>query len=92
VLSFEVRDSEGQANREAAWRFIDATELVSITANLGDVKTTITHPGSTTHGRVCEEEKRRCGIGDNLIRLAVGLESLEDLKQDMQRGLKAIGF
>ena len=91
VLSFEVIDSDGQSDRQAAWRFINGTELVSITANLGDVKTTVTHPASTTHGRVPEEEKRRAGVTENLIRLAVGLESLEDLKRDMQRGLAAIG-
>ena len=84
--------AETEADRAAAWRFIDATRLVSITANLGDVKTTITHPGSTTHGRVAEDEKRRAGISDNLIRLAVGLEGLEDLKADMRRGLAALGF
>jgi O-succinylhomoserine sulfhydrylase len=92
VLSFEVRDCAGKADRDAAWRFIDATRLVSITANLGDVKTTITHPGTTTHGRVAEEEKRRAGISDNLIRVAVGLEGLEDLKADMRRGLAGLGF
>ncbi|MFN3712924.1 MAG: O-succinylhomoserine sulfhydrylase [Alcanivoracaceae bacterium] len=91
VLSFQVRDAAGQADREAAWRFIDATQLVSITANLGDVKTTITHPGSTTHGRVAEDEKRRAGITDNLIRVAVGLEHIDDLQADMQRGLAALG-
>jgi O-succinylhomoserine sulfhydrylase len=92
VLSFEVVDADNRADRAAAWRFIDATRLVSITANLGDVKTTITHPGSTTHGRVAEDEKRRAGISDNLIRLAVGLEGLEDLKADVRRGLAALGF
>ncbi|MDF1629785.1 MAG: O-succinylhomoserine sulfhydrylase [Alcanivoracaceae bacterium] len=92
VLSFEVVDSEGAEDRQAAWRFIDATRLVSITANLGDVKTTITHPGSTTHGRMADEEKRRAGISENLVRLAVGLEGIEDLKADMRRGLAALGF
>ena len=92
VLSFEVADSDGNEDRQAAWRFIDATRLVSITANLGDVKTTITHPGSTTHGRLSEEEKQRSGISENLIRLAVGLEGIEDLKADMRRGLTALGF
>ncbi|WP_111656790.1 O-succinylhomoserine sulfhydrylase [Isoalcanivorax indicus] len=91
VLSFEVEDSDGQRDRQAAWRFIDATRLVSITANLGDVKTTITHPGSTTHARVSDDEKRRSGISENLIRLAVGLEALDDLKADMVRGLQALG-
>ena len=91
VLSFEVADAQGRADRQAAWGFINGTDMVSITANLGDVKTTITHPASTTHGRVAEEEKRRAGITENLIRLAVGLESLSDLQADMRRGLSAIG-
>jgi|SRR5690554_164860 len=92
VLSFTVVDSAGQGDRQAAWRFIDATELVSITANLGDVKSTITHPASTTHGRLAEQEKQRTGISENLIRLAVGLEGIEDIKADMRRGLVALGF
>lgn len=91
VLSFEVEDSEGKRDRQAAWRFIDATRLVSITANLGDVKTTITHPASTTHGRVSDEEKQRSGIRENLIRVAVGLEGIVDLKADMARGIAALG-
>lgn len=91
VLSFQVEDSEGNADRQAAWRFINGTDLVSITANLGDVKTTITHPASTTHGRVPEEEKRLAGIDENLIRLAVGLESVADLKRDLLQGLSALG-
>lgn len=90
VLSFEVEDSQGCVDRDVAWRFIDATRMVSITANLGDVKTTITHPGSTTHGRVPEADKQRAGIVDNLIRLAVGLESVADLQADLQRGLDAL--
>ncbi|MCG8393892.1 MAG: O-succinylhomoserine sulfhydrylase [Pseudomonadales bacterium] len=90
VLSIEVEDSDGRRDRQAAWRFIDATRLISITANLGDVKTTVTHPASTTHGRVKEEEKERSGITENLIRLAIGLESVDDLKADLERGLKAL--
>jgi O-succinylhomoserine sulfhydrylase len=82
VLSFEVK-----GGREAAWRLIDATRLVSITANLGDVKTTITHPASTTHGRLSPEARAAAGITDGLLRLAVGLESVEDLKTDLARGL-----
>lgn len=92
VMAFTVRDSDGQADRQAAWRFIDATQLVSITANLGDTKTTITHPASTTHGRVPLEEKQRAGIHENLIRLAVGLEGLGDLRADLQRGIAALGY
>lgn len=85
VLSFRVK-----GDKAAAWRFIDATKMVSITANLGDAKTTITHPGTTTHGRLTAEEKQASGITDNLIRVAVGLEDLEDIKADMARGLDAI--
>jgi O-succinylhomoserine sulfhydrylase len=90
VMSIEVEDAAGCRDRQAAWRFIDATRLISITANLGDVKTTITHPASTTHGRVKEEEKQRAGVTENLIRLAIGLESVNDLKTDLSRGLQAI--
>jgi O-succinylhomoserine sulfhydrylase len=82
VLSFELK-----GGREAAWRLIDATRLVSITANLGDVKTTITHPASTTHGRLSPEARAAAGITDGLVRLAVGLESVADLQADLKRGL-----
>jgi O-succinylhomoserine sulfhydrylase len=85
VLSFTVR-----GGRDAAWRFIDATRLVSITANLGDAKTTIVHPATTTHGRLSDAQRAESGISDNLIRLAVGLEELSDLKADLQRGLDAV--
>jgi O-succinylhomoserine sulfhydrylase len=84
VLSFEVK-----GGRAAAWRLIDATQLVSHTANLGDVKTTIIHPASTTHGRISPEARTAAGITDGLVRLAVGLEAVEDLKQDLSRGLEA---
>ncbi|MGM0569191.1 O-succinylhomoserine sulfhydrylase [Marinobacter sp.] len=86
VLSFTVRGGQPEA-----WAFIDATRMVSITANLGDVKTTITHPGTTTHGRLSPEDKALAGITDNLIRLSVGIEALDDLKNDMKRGLQALG-
>jgi len=85
VLSFEL-----DGGREAAWRFIDATEVMSITANLGDTKTTITHPGSTTHGRLSPEAKAAARIGEGLIRIAVGLEDLDDLVADCRRGLAAL--
>jgi O-succinylhomoserine sulfhydrylase len=85
VLSFCVSGSKAEA-----WRFIDATKLVSLTANLGDTKTTIVHPATTTHSRLSPEDKAQAGITDNLIRLAVGLEDIEDLKQDMQRGLSTL--
>ena len=82
VLSFEVK-----GGREAAWRVIDSTRLISITANLGDVKTTITHPASTTHGRLKPEARAAAGIGEGLVRLAVGLEAVTDLQADLERGL-----
>ncbi|MGH8669427.1 MAG: O-succinylhomoserine sulfhydrylase [Burkholderiales bacterium] len=82
VLSFEVK-----GGREAAWRLIDATRLISITANLGDVKTTITHPATTTHGRLSPEARAAAGITEGLVRLAVGLEALVDLETDLERGL-----
>jgi O-succinylhomoserine sulfhydrylase len=82
IVSFDVR-----GGREAAWRLIDATRLISITANLGDTKSTITHPASTTHGRISAEARAAAGIGDGLVRVAVGLESVEDLKADLARGL-----
>jgi len=84
VLSFEVN-----GGRQAAWRVIDSTRLVSHTANLGDVKTTIIHPATTTHGRISPEARAAAGITDGLIRLAVGLEAVEDLKEDLVRGLEA---
>ena len=81
-MSFEVA-----GGRAAAWKIIDATEMLSITANLGDVKTTITHPASTTHGRLSDDERAAAGIEEGLVRVAVGLESLDDIKTDLQRGL-----
>ncbi len=85
VLSFELR-----GGREEAWRFIDATRMLSITANLGDAKTTITHPASTTHGRLSPEAKAAAGISEGLIRIAVGLEDLGDIRADCERGLAAL--
>jgi O-succinylhomoserine sulfhydrylase len=82
VVSFVVA-----GGRESAWKIIDSTELLSITANLGDVKTTITHPATTTHGRVSDELKARTGIEEGLIRIAVGLESIDDIIADLARGL-----
>ena len=82
VLSFEVK-----GGRAAAWKLIDSTRLISITANLGDVKSTITHPASTTHGRISPEARAAAGITDGLVRVAVGLEALSDLKADLERGL-----
>ena len=85
VLSFEV-----DGGRDRAWTFINAVLLMSLTANLGDVKTTVCHPASTTHGRLTDEQKQQGGITEGLIRIAVGLEDLEDLKRDCERGFAAI--
>lgn len=81
---------EVEGGREGAWRFVDATKLMSITANLGDVKTTLTHPCSTTHARISPQERERAGIVEGLLRISVGLEDLADIKEDIERGLKAI--
>jgi O-succinylhomoserine sulfhydrylase len=82
VVSFEVK-----GGKQAAWRLIDSTRLISITGNLGDVKTTITHPASTTHGRISPEARAAAGITDGLVRVAVGLEAVSDLQADLGRGL-----
>ena len=82
IVSFEVK-----GGREEAWRTVDATRLISITANLGDTKSTITHPASTTHGRISAEARAASGIRESLLRVAVGLESLADLQADLARGL-----
>lgn len=84
VVAFEV-----DGGRDAAWRVIDATRLISITANLGDTRTTITHPATTTHGRISAEARAQSGITEGLLRLAVGLEDLQDLRADLARGLQA---
>ncbi len=88
VLSFEVAAVDAAAARERAFAVIDATRLCSITANLGDTKTTITHPASTSHGRLSEEQRAAAGITQGLIRVAVGLEHVGDLQRDLARGLQ----
>ncbi|MBY0580029.1 MAG: O-succinylhomoserine sulfhydrylase [Burkholderiales bacterium] len=82
ILSFEV-----EGGREAAWKIVNSTRMISITANLGDTKTTITHPATTTHGRISPEAREAAGIREGLLRIAVGLESVEDIKRDLSRGL-----
>jgi O-succinylhomoserine sulfhydrylase len=82
IVSFELT-----GGKDHAWRLIDATRMISITANLGDVKTTITHPATTTHGRLTPELRAKAGIKDGLVRISVGLENLEDIKNDLLRGL-----
>jgi O-succinylhomoserine sulfhydrylase len=84
IVSFEVKPKAGQTQQQAAWALIDATELISITANLGDAKSTITHPATTTHSRITAEARAEAGIKDNLARIAVGLEHVDDLKADLR--------
>jgi O-succinylhomoserine sulfhydrylase len=85
ILSFDVK-----GGKDAAWRVVDATRMLSITANLGDTKTTITHPATTTHSRVTPEARAAAGISDGLLRVAVGLESVRDIQNDLARGLQAL--
>ena len=85
IVSFELKGGQSQA-----WRFIDALRIFSITANLGDAKSTVTHPATTTHGRLTPEQRQAAGISDGLVRLAVGLESEPDLQADLARGLAAL--
>ena len=82
IVAFEV-----EGGKEAAWKPIDATQMLSITANLGDTRTTITHPATTTHGRLTDEERQQAGITDGLIRVAVGLEDERDIRADLARGM-----
>ena len=89
VLSFELRGPADDL-RPRAWRTIDATRLMSITANLGDTRTTITHPASTTHGRLSAQQRQEAGIGEGLVRVAVGLEAVADLREDLASALNAI--
>ena len=86
VLSFRIK-----GDKAAAWRFINAVEFISITANLGDTKSTITHPATTTHGRLTNEDRLHVGITDNLIRVSVGLENVDDIIKDLAKGLDAVG-
>lgn len=83
IVSFDVK-----GGKETCWALIDSTRMLSITANLGDAKSTITHPATTTHSRVTPEARAAAGIGDGLVRIAVGLEHIEDIKADLERGLK----
>ena len=85
IVSFELK-----GGKQDAWSVIDATRVFSITANLGDTKSTITHPATTTHGRLTVEQRQAAGISDGLIRLAVGLESIADLQADLERGLSVL--
>jgi O-succinylhomoserine sulfhydrylase len=84
IVSFELKKG-----REAAWRVVDSVRLISITANLGDTKSTLTHPATTTHGRISQENRDAAGITEGLLRIAVGLEAVKDLQADLARGLNA---
>jgi len=86
IVSFEL-----QGGQQDAWAFIDALRIFSITANLGDTKSTVTHPATTTHGRLTPEQRMEAGISESLIRLAIGLESVSDLQADLATGLAALG-
>jgi len=91
VLSFDVKSGNGpEAAREAAFRVIDSTRLLSIATNLGDTKSIITHPATTSHGRLTEAQRQAAGIGQGLIRLSVGLEHVDDITDDLQRGLSTL--
>ena len=85
IVSFELH-----GGREAAWALIDATQMISITANLGDAKTTITHPATTTHGRLTPQERETAGIREGLVRISVGLETVADIQRDLERGFQRI--
>ena len=90
VVSFDVAGADSTALRQNAFSVIDAALVSSITTNLGDTKTTISHPASTSHGRLSEEQRQAAGIGQGLIRLAVGLDHIDDLKADLERGLDTL--
>jgi len=90
VLSFDVKADSPEAARAAAFHVIDSTRVVSIATNLGDTKTIITHPATTSHGRLSEVQRQAAGIGQGLIRLAVGLEHVDDITDDLQRGLSTL--
>ena len=90
VVSFAVRSADAQQGRARAFALIDHTQLCSITSHLGDVKTTITHPASTSHGRLTEDQRQAAGIGQGLIRVAVGLEHMDDIQADLARGLETL--
>ncbi|PTR17266.1 O-succinylhomoserine sulfhydrylase [Nitrosospira sp. Nsp2] len=85
IVSFELKNG-----KEAAWRVVDSVRMISITANLGDTKSTLTHPASTTHARISQESRDAAGITDGLLRIAVGLEAPKDIQDDLARGLSVV--
>jgi O-succinylhomoserine sulfhydrylase len=90
VVSFDVRAAGAEQGRRRAFHVIDSTQVCSVTTNLGDTKTTIAHPATTSHGRLTEVQRQAAGIGQGLIRVAVGLEYLDDIKADLTRGLQQL--
>jgi O-succinylhomoserine sulfhydrylase len=90
VVSFDVRGTDPQSLRTNAFHVIDSSEVMSIATNLGDTKSIITHPATTSHGRLTEEQRQAAGIGQGLIRLAVGLEHVTDIQADLRRGLDSL--
>jgi O-succinylhomoserine sulfhydrylase len=90
VVSFDVKGGTPEERRKNAFHVIDSTEVLSIATNLGDVKTIVTHPATTSHGRLTEEQRQAAGIGQGLIRVAVGLEHVDDVKKDLSRGLDSL--
>ena len=90
VVSFDVEGNSPEASRANAFQVIDSTRVLSITANLGDTKTTITHPATTSHGRLTEVQRQAAGIGQGLVRVAVGLDHIDDIKADLLRGLSTL--
>ena len=90
VLSFDLRTDGPESARAAAFHVIDSTRVLSIATNLGDTKSIITHPATTSHGRLTEDQRQACGIGQGMVRLAVGLEHVQDIKDDLQRGLATL--
>jgi O-succinylhomoserine sulfhydrylase len=87
VVSFDVRGSDPESLRRNAFQVIDSSQVMSIATNLGDTKTIITHPATTSHGRLTEQQRQAAGIGQGLIRVAVGLEHVGDIQADLSRGL-----
>jgi O-succinylhomoserine sulfhydrylase len=85
IVAFELKD-----DKEAAWRVVDSVRMISITANLGDTKSTLTHPASTTHARISQESRNAAGITEGLLRIAVGLEAPKDIQDDLARGLNGL--
>jgi O-succinylhomoserine sulfhydrylase len=90
VLSFDVKAQDPEQARSRAFHVLDSLQVLSLCTNLGDTKTLLTHPASTSHGKLSEAQRQAAGIGQGLIRVAVGLEHLEDMKTDLLRGLETL--